>query len=80
MSLNPKKLTLYGISKLCNGNTHIYDNHINQLKEQLKREPLEFPKIKISDRNDLDIDNINLNDIEIINYNYHEKIIMEMRK
>ena len=62
------------------GNTHIYDNHIDQLKEQLKREPLDFPKIKISDRNDLDIDNTNLNDIEIINYKYHEKIIMEMRK
>ena len=62
------------------GNTHIYDDHLEPLREQIKREPLTFPKIKISERGDLDIDNVNIDDIEIVNYKYHETIKMEMRK
>lgn len=27
------------------GDTHIYLNHIEALKEQIKREPYEFPKV-----------------------------------
>ena len=62
------------------GNTHIYDDHIESLKEQILRTPLEFPKIKINDRSDLDIDNISLEDIEIINYQHYDTIKMKMRK
>ena len=62
------------------GNTHIYDDHIESLKEQIKRKPLEFPKISINERNDLDIDNITLDDIKIIDYKYHNTIKMKMRK
>jgi thymidylate synthase len=78
------------IAKICNlnakefiyylGNTHIYDDHIESLKEQILRKPLEFPKIKISDRDNLDIDNISLEDIEIINYQHYDSIKMKMRK
>lgn len=31
------------------GDVHIYENHIEQGKEQLSREPLPFPKVRISD-------------------------------
>jgi len=78
------------ISKMCGlkakefiyylGNTHIYDDHIDPLKEQIKRVPYNFPTIKINDRDNLDIDNVNINDIEIIDYKYHDTIKMEMRK
>ena len=62
------------------GNTHIYDDHIEPLREQINRVPMQFPKIKINERYDLDIDNVNIDDIEIVNYKYHETIKMEMRK
>lgn len=29
------------------GDVHIYENHVNQFKEQLKRKPKPFPKVKI---------------------------------
>jgi thymidylate synthase len=31
------------------GDAHIYENHIEQVKEQLKRTPREFPTLKIID-------------------------------
>ena len=31
------------------GDSHIYENHIDQVKEQIKREPKLFPKLKLSD-------------------------------
>lgn len=62
------------------GNTHIYDDHIEPLKEQLNREPYQFPKIEITDRIDLDIDTVSIKDIRILDYLYHDVIKMEMRK
>ena len=61
------------------GNTHIYDNHINQMKTQMERIPNSFPTINIKNKYD-NINDYSLNDIDIINYNYHESIKMEMRK
>jgi len=45
---------------------HIYENHIEGLKEQLKREPLKLPKIKIADKlfNELTFEDITLEDYE----------------
>ena len=60
------------------GNSHIYDDHINELKEQIQREPYNFPSITISKK-----DNINdyvLEDIIVNDYNYHPPIKMKMRK
>ena len=60
------------------GNTHIYDDHINELKEQIERVPFEFPSININKK-----DNINdyiLEDINIIDYKFHPPIKMKMRK
>ena len=61
------------------GNSHIYDDHIEILKEQIKRKPHEFPKIQIKNVYD-SIDMYSLEDIEIINYTSHPPIKMEMRK
>ena len=32
------------------GDAHIYENHLDMLQEQLKREPFESPKLVLSDR------------------------------
>ncbi len=32
------------------GDAHVYENHLDMLNEQLKREPLEAPKLVISNR------------------------------
>merc|ERR1712058_149442 len=29
------------------GNAHVYNNHVEPLQEQLKRQPRQFPKIKV---------------------------------
>ena len=33
------------------GDTHLYSNHIEQAKEQISREPMELPKVQITERN-----------------------------
>ena len=60
------------------GNCHIYQNHLEPLREQLQREPFSFPKIQINNiRNK--IEDYCLEDIKWIEpYVSHDKIIMEM--
>ena len=61
------------------GNCHIYVEHIEMLKEQITREPFQFPKIKISNIRD-NIDDYMYEDIEWVEkYNSHEKIVMKMK-
>lgn len=50
---------------------HIYENHIDGLKEQLKREPRELPTLKINPK---PIDELVFTDFEILNYNPHDSI------
>ena len=61
------------------GNTHIYDDHIDELKIQLERRPYKFPTINISKTYNT-IDEYTISDINIVNYEYHPPIKMEMRK
>ncbi len=51
-----------------------YD-HLEGLKEQLKREPLPLPKLKIADK---PIDELKFEDFELIDYHYHDKIRFEV--
>jgi thymidylate synthase len=60
-------------------NAHIYDDHIDSLKEQIEREPYPFPKLNIKEKIS-DIDNISLENFEVKDYSYHSKITMKMRK
>jgi len=52
---------------------HIYSNHYNQVKEQLSREPFPLPELKI--KKDIktleDIENLEWEDFELINYKSH---------
>jgi thymidylate synthase len=55
------------------GDTHIYGNHYDQVKEQIKRKPRPFPTIKINP-NLKNIDDIKFEDFELIDYNPHPPI------
>ena len=59
------------------GNCHIYDDHLEILKEQLTKIPYPFPTIKIKTIKE-NIEDYSLEDIEINNYISHEKLKMEM--
>jgi len=60
------------------GNCHIYDDHIEAMKEQLARPTHDFPTIKINNTYE-NIDDYSVGDIEIENYNFSESIFMKMR-
>ncbi|KYQ57000.1 Bifunctional dihydrofolate reductase-thymidylate synthase [Trachymyrmex zeteki] len=59
------------------GDCHVYVNHISALKEQVKREPREFPKLKII-REVKDIDDFIAEDFKLIDYNPYSKLYMKM--
>jgi len=61
------------------GNCHIYENHIEAMKEQLCREPFAFPTVEIA-HNRQTIEDYTLDSIAIKNYEYHNSIFMEMNK
>lgn len=60
------------------GNCHIYDDHVEQLKNQIKKEPFDFPKLLIKHKKE-NINDYIIDDFEITNYNSHETIKMKMR-
>jgi thymidylate synthase len=55
------------------GDTHIYTNHIEQVKEQLTREPLPPPKLWLNPEIK-GIDKFTMNDIKLIGYESHPPI------
>jgi thymidylate synthase len=60
------------------GNAHIYEEHIEPLKEQIERLPRDFPQIKINKSHD-SIEEYTLDDIEwITEYTFHKPIKMNM--
>ena len=63
------------------GDTHIYDNHLNQVNEQLSRGPLELPGMAIVKKlNSLrDIENLTIEDFVLSDYKSHPKIIAELK-
>ncbi len=61
------------------GNAHIYDDHLEPLKEQIQRAPYDFPTLEIETMKEK-IEDYTIDDFKLSNYHYHEKISMEMRK
>jgi thymidylate synthase len=59
------------------GDAHIYKNHIEQVKEQLTRKPLELPMLKLNPEIDT-ITNFEMEDIELEGYTSHEAITAPM--
>ena len=55
------------------GDTHIYLNHLQQLKIQINREPYPLPKLLIK-RDSADIFSYRYEDFEIIDYIHHPKL------
>ncbi len=55
------------------GDAHIYENHITQVSEQLKRKPRPFPKIKLNPRVKK-IDDFRFADFELVGYDPHPPI------
>lgn len=59
------------------GDAHIYNNHIEQITEQLKRTPLPVSILKLNA--DIDtITNFSMDDVELLNYQHHPSIPMPM--
>ncbi len=55
------------------GDVHIYSNHFDQVKEQLTREPLPFPTVKLNPEIK-NIDDFKLEDIVLENYQSHSSL------
>lgn len=70
--LKPGKLYWSG------NDVHIYENHVEQLQEQLNRIPHKLPVMNIFSRADIYPWDIEYKNISIHNYNPHPKIKMEM--
>ena len=62
------------------GDTHLYSNHIEQAKEQISRDPLELPTLKMSSGHNFraalngKADEIDLNDFILLGYDPHPTI------
>ena len=55
------------------GDTHIYHNHFEQVKEQLSHTPYELPQMKINP-NVKDINEFRYEDFELVNYKSYDTI------
>ena len=69
--LIPHEFILFG------GNCHIYEPHIEAMKEQITREPYEFPTVEILNKRD-DINDYVLEDFKVTGYKHHPQIKMAM--
>ena len=54
------------------GDCHIYDNHVEQVKTQLAREPYPYPRLQLASRDSIFI--YEYADIEVIGYQHHPGI------
>ncbi|TDE97492.1 thymidylate synthase [Occultella glacieicola] len=54
------------------GDCHIYDNHVDQVREQLTREPYEFPTLKL--RAAPSLFEYGYDDVEVVGYAHHPTI------
>ena len=70
--LEPYEFIHYG------GDCHLYDNHIEQAKEQITREPYPYPTLEILNKRD-NINDYVIEDFKLHDYQYHPAIKGEMR-
>jgi len=54
------------------GDVHVYDNHVEQVREQLAREPYPYPTLRLAPR--ASIDAYEYEDIEVVGYRHHPTI------
>ena len=60
------------------GDTHIYLNHIEPLREQIERKPDPFPLLKFNYKEDVPFDKYKMEDFELAGYHPQKTIKMEM--
>jgi thymidylate synthase len=61
------------------GDAHIYENHIEILKEQITRKPFNFPTLEINPEKEFrKVEDFEINDFLVTNYSYHEILKMDM--
>ena len=61
------------------GNTHIYDDHVVPLEQQIERKPYEFPTLEIFGEKKENIEDYVMDDFVVNDYVYWPTIKMEMR-
>jgi thymidylate synthase len=72
-NLKPKKLFINI------GDAHIYQNHIEVLKEQITRKPFSFPTLEINSKKEFSkISDFEIDDFIVDSYFYHEILKMDM--
>ncbi len=54
------------------GDCHIYDNHVEQVEEQLSRDPYPFPQLRLAPRDS--IFDYRYEDVEVVGYRHHPAI------
>ncbi|GED98191.1 thymidylate synthase [Gordonia crocea] len=54
------------------GDCHIYDNHVDQVAEQLSRDPFPYPKLQLRQRDSIDA--YEFDDIVVVDYQSHPAI------
>jgi thymidylate synthase len=54
------------------GDCHIYDNHVEQVREQLSRTPFEFPELRLKQARTLF--DYGFSDVEVVGYEHHPAI------
>ena len=59
------------------GNCHIYEDHLEPIKEQLTRKPYDFPYISIKQIRE-NINDYQIDDFEVLEYKNHDSIKMKM--
>lgn len=59
------------------GDVHIYENHIPQVKEQLKRKPKPFPKVKL-DKSIKSLETFSPEKVELIDYDSYPMLKAEL--
>lgn len=59
------------------GDAHIYENHIDQVSEQLKRKPKPFPRVVIK-RKIKSIDDFKVEDVELLDYDPYPVLKAEL--
>lgn len=55
------------------GDVHVYDNHVEQVTEQLSREPYEYPRLRFNRKPDSIFD-YTFEDFEVVGYRHHPSI------
>lgn len=60
------------------GDAHIYLNAVDQVREQMSRDPLPLPQLHIEERGQKEIDDFEMTDFRLIDYQHHEPITAKM--